>query len=180
MYFNSLNQLYERYSNQFKKNQSLKDELLSGVKKLSLWIVSISPRYRSSVNLLDFVNSQQVRLDIALRIFNDATKLDMFSTQYKYRDEVTGTIIASSKNKNKIIDAGHNGELFDDLTGEKVVFVPDLIEKYFKLIEAPNGEYVEHVSKLQIDSVNSEALTPKLIKDNVQDSDVYDEEDEEF
>lgn len=179
MYFNSLNHLYKKYDKQFKRAPSLKMELQLGVEKLNLWLVSISPRYRASINLLDFANSQQVRFDVALRIFNDATELSMFSTKYKYRNEVTGTIVASSKNKDDLLDAGRSGELFNDLTGEVIPFVPDLIEKYFRLVEEPNGDYEEHVSNTFVKGNGEQPLTPKLVKDKTQNSDIYDD-DEEF
>ncbi|ARQ92190.1 hypothetical protein [Levilactobacillus brevis] len=169
MYFNSLNQLYKDYSIKFKNNKVLKDELDDGVYKLNRWVVSIAPRYNQNINVLDFSNSEQVRLEVALRIFDDVTRLGMFVKVYRYRDEFTGDVVAQAYTKDKIRELGKNGRLVNDITGEEIQFVPDLIEKYFKLSEDPNESFNDQVSNSSVVSKSEEPLTPKYIKDHVKD-----------
>lgn len=136
LYFNSLIQLSKDYET---KDEPLKRELLSGIEKLNIYLVSIPPRYRNNINLLDFSKAQNVRLEIALMIFSDASSLGLFKPIYKYRDQNTGKEVLLSVYQRADVEFTRKRDvLIDNKTGQKVKFVPDLIEKYFKLIESPN------------------------------------------
>ncbi len=132
MYFNSLEQL----SNKYKKSNYTSDdkrELERGLEKLNSWLVSIQPRYRSNINVVDFTSSETVRVDVALRIFDDSSKLGMFGYKYRYRD-VDGTVICSSENKKEILRYFEDG--YTDIE-----FVPGMIEKSYILKESTNENF---------------------------------------
>lgn len=134
MYYKSLEILYEQYD---VGHQNAKEELLNGTKKMNDWIVSISPKERLDINPLNFINANNIRPDVAMRIFEDATNQGMFTENYRYRDEFSGEVIASSKDfkslENMLVELSEN---------EGLTFIPDLIEKSYKLEENINENYV--------------------------------------
>lgn len=179
MYYNSLNQLDKSYD---KLPENLSFELKRGLRSLNAWIVSLPPRYRQNLNPIVFSNSEQVPLDVTLRIFNDAAKINMFSARYAYRSSMIDGGIVTARNYSTIItflnEIGRMNQQF--------AYSPDLIEKTYRLIESTNDEYQDSREMLKQSASNglsTSPLTKEFIKKNIPKSDIYDiyeEGSEEF
>lgn len=73
---------------------------------------------------------------MAIKILEEATSKGMFIKIYRYRDEYSGEVIASSSDPTKL-----KSLLLVRSKEENLIFIPELVEKAYKLKEDISESY---------------------------------------
>lgn len=137
------------------------------IDKLDKWLIGLSPKKKKRINPLQFAHDSQVRQDIAIKLFEDASKIGTLKTVYQVMDVDRVETIEIYYSKEDIPE-----EIYSNILEDEMKIFNENILVWFRLIEKPTSQppsVQEEIKKEQPPRRNIEALSLALHDDILND-----------